>query len=97
MQVDEKPKQYPEFQKRIPIYGIPVEEEVPKPEEKKTSATEMGRLPRFGVPVVETPAASKQMVTLKEKPKFTRVSWQSLFSKLCLLRIPSWHYDLLHV
>ena len=72
MQVEEKPKQYPEFQKRIPIYGIPVEEEVPKPEEKKTSAAEMQRLPRFGVPI-ETPAPSKQTISLKEKPKFTRV------------------------
>ena len=71
MQVEEKPKQYPEFQKRIPLYGIPLEEEMPKPEEKKTSAAEM-RLPRFGVPI-EAPPPSKQTIFMKEKPKFTRV------------------------
>ena len=71
MQIDEKPKQFPEYQKRIPLYGIPVEEEIPKPEEKKTSAAEM-RLPRFGVPV-ETAPPSKQTIVMKEKPKFTKV------------------------
>ena len=74
MQVDEKPKQYPEFQKRIPLFGIPVEEEVKgvqKPEEKKTTTTEM-RLPRFGIPV-ETPPPSKQTIVMKERPKFTKV------------------------
>ena len=76
MQVEDKPKQQlPEFQRRIPLFGIPVEEEAPKkekPEEKKTSAAEM-RLPRFGVPV-ETPPPSKQTIVMKDKPKVTKVT-----------------------
>lgn len=68
--VDEQP--LPEFKKRIPLYGIPVEEPEMKPEKKIKSSTEM-RLPKFGVPVEEQVAPpAKQTMYLKEKPKFVK-------------------------
>lgn len=68
--VDQKP--LPEFKKRIPLFGVPVEEPEMKPEKKIKTSAEM-RLPKFGVPVEEQVAPpAKQTLYLKEKPRFTK-------------------------
>lgn len=66
--VDRQP--LPEYSMRIPL---PVDEPVQEPEKKVTTKKEM-KFPKFGVPVEET-APTKQTLYLKEKPRFTRVSF----------------------
>lgn len=68
--VDQQP--LPEYQRRIPLHGIPVEEPVTEPEKKVTTKTEM-KFPKFGVPVEDT-APTKQTLYLKEKPRFIQVT-----------------------
>jgi predicted DNA-binding antitoxin AbrB/MazE fold protein len=68
--VDQRP--LPEFTKKIPLYGIPVDEPDMQQEKRVKSSTEM-RIPKFGVPVEDQVAPpTKQTLYLKEKPRFTK-------------------------
>lgn len=68
--VDQEP--LPEYKKRIPLFGIPIEEPEQTSEKKIRTSAEM-RLPKFGVPIEEQVAPpTKQTIYLKEKPKFVK-------------------------